>query len=122
MMLREIANVRQVEGEPRRRWFTDDQFDLVLWGDGSDIVGFQLCYDKQEGERALTWKESAGFSHSAVDGGEDRPGRYKATPILTGDGGFDAARVAEGFLGHCGVLDSRSADFIYLKLLEYPER
>jgi hypothetical protein len=122
-MLREIANVRQVEGEPRRRWFTDEHFDLVLWDDESQhIVGFQLCYDKQKGERAVTWKEGGGYSHDTVDGGEDRPGRYKAAPILTADGRFDVERVAAGFLGHSGVLDSRSADFIYLKLLEYPRR
>ena len=62
-MLREIPKVRQIEGEPHRRWFTDDHFDLVLWDDESrQIVGFQLCYDKHDGERAITWKEDSGFS------------------------------------------------------------
>ncbi len=122
-MLREIPKVRQIEGEPHRRWFTDDHFDLVLWDDESrQIVGFQLCYDKHDGERANTWKEDSGFSLNAVDGGEDRPGRYKGSPILVDGAGFDAARVAAGFLGHSGELDSKSADFIYLKLLEYPKR
>ena len=120
-MLREIAEVRQIEGEPLRRWFTDEHFDLVIWtGADHDIVAFQLCYDKANSERALTWRADSGFSHNAVDSGEDRAGRYKAAPILTADSAFDAGTVAAKFLGHSGALDSRSCDFIYLKLLGYP--
>ena len=120
-MLREIADVRQIEGEPLRRWFTDEHFDLVIWtNETRDIVGFQLCYDKAHSERALTWRVDSGFSHNAVDDGEGREGRYKATPILVADGIFDTAIVAAKFLGHSGTLDSKSCDFIYLKLLEYP--
>ncbi len=120
-MLREIADVRQIKGEPRRRWFTDEHFDLVIWSEEDEIVGFQLCYDKSKDERALTWKPESGFSHHGVDGGEDRAGRYKGTPILVADGKFDAVRVAAIFLGHSGILDAKSSDFIYMKLLEYPQ-
>jgi len=120
-MLREMSSVRQIKDEPRRRWFQDEHFDLVIWNDESgEIVGFQLCYDKTRSERALTWKTASGFSHNAVDSGEDRPGRYKATPILVADGSFDAETVAAVFLGHSATLDQRSADFIYYKLLGYP--
>ena len=46
-MLSEIKNARQVPGEGKRRWFRDDDFDLIIWYDDSDTVfGFQLCYDK----------------------------------------------------------------------------
>jgi hypothetical protein len=117
-MLHEIKDVRQIRDEPHRRWFADEQFDLVIWDEENDIVGFQLCYDKSRDERAITWKLESGFSHNAVDGGEDRAGRYKGTPILTADGSFDAERVAAVFLGHSGALDAKSSDFIYLKLLE----
>jgi hypothetical protein len=120
-MLREIKDVRQIKDEPRRRWYTDEHFDLVIWDAEDEIIGFQLCYDKNENERALTWKPDSGFSHHGVDGGEDRAGRYKASPILVIDGSFDSARVAAVFLGHSGVLDAKSSDFIYLKLLEYPQ-
>ena len=120
-MLREISAVRQIQGEPHRRWFTDEHFDLVIWDEESHIVGFQLCYDKTQGERAVTWKEGSGFSHNAVDSGEDRPGRYKASPILTADGSFDAGTVASQFLGHSGNLDGGSCEFIYTKLLGYPD-
>jgi hypothetical protein len=30
-MLMEMANVRQALPEPRRRWFADDYFDLMVW-------------------------------------------------------------------------------------------
>jgi hypothetical protein len=120
-MLQQIKDVRQIKGEPRRRWFTDEHLDLVIWDEEREIVGFQLCYDKAHGERAVTWKTESGFSHNAVDDGEDRAGRYKGSPILLADGVFDAERVAAIFLGHSGVLDAKSSDFIYLKLLEYPQ-
>jgi len=43
-MLREIAHVKQVSGEPRCRWFQDDQFDLFIWQDErQNIVEFELC-------------------------------------------------------------------------------
>lgn len=120
-MLREIKDVRQIKGEPRRRWFSDEHFDLVIWGEDADIVGFQLCYDKSHSERAVTWKLESSFGHNAVDSGENRAGRYKGTPILVADGSFDVQRVAASFLGHSGDVDARSSDFIYLKLLEYPQ-
>lgn len=93
-MLREIKDVRQLKDEPHRRWFTDEHFDLILWGKETDIVGFQLCYDKAHSERAVTWKVESGFHHDGVDGGEGRAGRYKGTPILVADGSFDAGNVA----------------------------
>jgi len=119
-MLREITGVRQIEGEPHRRWFTDDLLDLIVWDAESDIVGFQLCYDKTHAERAVTWKAGSGFNHNAVDSGEGRAGRYKGSPILVADGGFDVQRVATSFHDQSGALDAGSSDFIYLKLLGYP--
>lgn len=120
-MLREIAKVRQIPGEPARRWYSDNYFDLVIWQDlGNDIAGFQLCYDKQHGERALTWRFGSGFSHNQVDTGESRPGKHKSTPILAEDGTFNMEEIAAKFLGHCDVLESGTRDFIYHKLLEYP--
>jgi len=40
-MLGEIRNVRQIEGEGTRRWFTDRYFDLIVWYDDSgSLTGF----------------------------------------------------------------------------------
>ncbi len=32
----EIIHVRQVPGDPRRRWFSSDDMDLIVWYDDSD--------------------------------------------------------------------------------------
>ena len=62
-MLAEIRNARQIAGEDFRRWFTDEEFDLIVWyGDDRSLVGFQLCYDKQDRERALTWTSTTASS------------------------------------------------------------
>ena len=50
-----LKNVRQIEGEPFRRWYADDYFDLFIWFDDNDkVTGFQLCYDKF-GQRAVNY-------------------------------------------------------------------
>jgi|SRR5215831_1124870 len=97
-MLREIKPSRQIPGEPRRRWFASPSIDLIVWLDDDDSpTGFQLCYDKEHRERALTWTQVAGYSHMAVDPGEPRPARHKAAPILVPDGSVDATWILEEF-------------------------
>jgi len=67
-MLREIGNVRQNPGQLFRRWFNDEVLDLFVWyhADGS-IAGFQLCFDKDERERALTYTDQNGYSLHEVE-------------------------------------------------------
>ncbi len=118
-MLKELPIVRQVPREPRRRWFADDYFDLIVWvGKKGEIIGFQLCYDNFGDEHALTWHGETGFSHQRVDNGEtDRP--YKATPILVPDGSFDAATIARLFKKHSRAMDKRVAEFVLDKITHY---
>ncbi len=118
-MLSEIDNPRQVIGEGRRRWFTDNEFDLIVWyGNEERPVGFQLCYDKQDNERALTWTRAHGFQHDRVDTGEI-PGRAKMTPIIVADGVFHRDSVAERFRRACGGIDPQIASFVLEKLGAY---
>ena len=59
-MLREIP-AKQLQGEPARRWFTSPEIDLYVWlGEDGSPTGFQLCYDKQAREHALTWTQASG--------------------------------------------------------------
>lgn len=106
-MLREVAGVQQVPGRPRRRWFEDDQFDLVVWtADSGAIVGVQLCYDKgTPTERAVTWLKDRELSHRRVDDGEDRAGRFKMSPILVPDGACDSAALLRAFAAASRDLD-----------------
>lgn len=119
-MLFELRDVRQIEGEHRRRWFMDAYFDLIVWLTADDeVVGFQLCYDKQGDQRALTWKRPAVYAHTGIDDGENRPGKYKATPILVADGVFDHAAIGERFRLASASIDPAIAEFVHAKLIAY---
>jgi hypothetical protein len=120
-LLREILDVRQVPGDAHRRVFFSDDLDLTVWLDNRDgIVGFELCYDKETNERAVRWSRQEGFQHQKVDDGENRPGRYKATPILVPDGEFPVQKISRLFQENSRDIDQHIAKFIYNKLLEYP--
>lgn len=118
-MLTEIPNARQIVGEGRRRWFTDDYFDLIVWyGTEERPIGFQLCYDKSGRERALTWTRDHGFRHDRVDPGEI-PGHSKMTPIIVADGAFDQGMVARLFRRASPAIDEGVARFVAERLDAY---
>ncbi|MFP4330197.1 MAG: hypothetical protein ACLFP6_05745 [Spirochaetaceae bacterium] len=120
-MLSEIKPVRQVPGEGFRRWFTDEEMDLIVWYDGEDqeqIEGFQLCYDKEVLERALTWRPGAGFTHHKVDGGES-PYAAKMSPVLATDGSVDFKKVSSLFLKRAREIDQSLAAFVTDRLREH---
>ena len=121
-MLKEVCDVRQIPGDARRRVFFAEDLDLTVWFDHDDaVLGFELCYDKGKNERAVRWNRMHGFLHQKVDDGENRPGRYKGTPILVPDGLFRAKKISRLFLDSSRDIDPALADFIIRKLLEYPE-
>ncbi|MBL4623206.1 MAG: hypothetical protein JKY89_12495 [Immundisolibacteraceae bacterium] len=106
-MLREIPAVRQIKGEPDRRWFSSIEADLLVWHvwDTSNIItGFQFTYDKSRAEKVVTWQQTVdGLQHMTVDDGEQRPGKPKSTPILVTSVSFDPWHV-------CGLFLRISAD------------
>lgn len=120
-MLVEKQNVRQIPNEGFRRWFTDNYFDLIVWYEGEEIVGFQLCYDKGNDEHALTWRPSSGFSHNRIDDGEI-PYAAKMTPILVADGVFDKDEIAERFRNAARKIEYEIVDLVYRKLKEFPAK
>lgn len=121
-MLYEIAHIKQWPGEPVRRWFTDDYFDLVVWFDPcGGVIRFQLSYDKRRYQRALTWETATGYMHSRVEDGEERPGRLKSSPVLLVEGEFDKRLIADRFQRSCADLQEDTAVFIYDRILAYPE-
>lgn len=121
-MLSEIIRPKQIPGEPRRRWFSDDNFDLVVWIDTDDnIEGFQLCYNKKNNQHALTWHRDKGYFHSLVDDGEQDPGGYKQTPILLMDGVFSKDAVAQKFSLSSAQIDQDVFSFVYEKIVKCPD-
>ncbi len=121
-MLKEYTRVRQIEGESKRRWFSDDYFDLIVWfNDRDEPTGFQLCYDIARTQRALTWQPHTGFTHHKIDDGESRPGKVKASPVLVPDGLFDSATIARRFRDAGQCIDTQITDFVYTILQTYPQ-
>lgn len=117
--LREFRNVRQIPGEPPRRWFTSQDMELVVWCDESaGPIGFQLCYKDGSSEYALTWKPDCGFSHKRIDDGEERPAKHKATPILTADVPASANLISERFALVSARLPVEFAEFVGKELRE----
>jgi hypothetical protein len=120
-MLRELSDVRQIEGSRRRRWFQSSNEDLIVWyAEDDSIYGFQLCYDRHDDERALTWMRGQGFSHNRIDAGEGSALRYKRSPVLVADGRFDAHAMMRRFMEISAALPQEIGEFVSGKLAEYP--
>ncbi len=118
-MLRELTKIAQIQGHSRRRWFIDDFFDLIVWYSADDrITGFQLCYNKDTDERALTWKIPSMYTHHRVDDGEYDI-TEKATPILIPDGMFDHRIIADRFWRESFEIDKEIVQLVYEKLINY---
>jgi hypothetical protein len=118
-MLREIKYVKQIPGEPRKSWFSDDFFDLFVWFDDADgITAFQLSYGKPSSEKMLTWNRRSGLGHSRVDDGEPGQAKFKAAPILVRDGPV-ADSLAEDFRNASKTLDPRLIEFITKKIEQF---
>lgn len=117
-MLRELPNVNQVVGEPKRRWFFCHEIDLVTFEDEDGICGFQLAYDKHRNEHSLSWHRERGFTHYVVDDGEPFAG-VNDTPFLYADGPFKRDRVLERFLALASALPPNVAGFVTQKLREF---
>lgn len=116
-MLREIHKVQQHKEEPFRRWFTDNYFDLIVWYSNKEIIGFQLCYDKTQKERALTWKKDSGFQHNLVDDGCNTPLKNQ-TPILIPDGMLSQNEILKKFKDSSKSINKEIAGFISEKIKE----
>lgn len=101
-----------------RRWFSSPEIDLIMWTDRIDsIVAFEFYYDKNIDEHVLLWRERSGFTHLAVDDGEQKPTlEYKRTPILVSDGNFDPDRIRSLFEGLCENLPADVAAGVRLRL------
>ena len=118
-MLREIA-ATQVEHEPRRRWFVDDDLELVVWlSDPASVVALELCYDKPGHERALTWSRERGYGHFRVDAGDETAMR-NLTPILVNDGAFPKERVIARFTAASDALDPALRTLVLERLRQFP--
>ncbi len=111
-MLREIDNISQPEGEPKRRWFSSSEMDLILWLEGHEPIGFQLCYDKGKDEHAFTWMKNCGWTHRRIEDGEHIGAHHKMTPILVPDGIMDVSRIQAEFEAASAGIDGEVKELV----------
>ncbi len=118
----ELKGTQQIAGERRRRWFSSTAMDLIVWYDeGDSIAGFELYYDKNIREHVFIWRANSGFTHLAVDDGEQKPVlNYKEAPILIPDGYIDPNRIRNLFEGACENLPAEVVTLVRQKLVQQP--
>jgi hypothetical protein len=122
-MFKEIKNVRQVEGESKRRWFTAKNMELIVWlADNGGIAGFQLCYEQAITRKAFTWHDRFGFSNNTIDEGETDFGTPKESPILVADGIFESDNILKEFTKEREGLDLNIFNFVVQKIAEYGKK
>ncbi|MDO8806502.1 MAG: hypothetical protein Q7R35_18985, partial [Elusimicrobiota bacterium] len=95
-------------------------FDLIVWFDKDDSVwGFQLCYDRENKPRALTWTRKNGYKHSGIDDGEGDGGMNKSSPVLVVDGLFDSGPIGKKLAAASGELPPEICAFVLKKVAEF---
>jgi hypothetical protein len=116
--MNELKNVYQKIGDPLRRWFKDDFFDLITWeNENKELIGFQLCYDIQGNEKAISYIGGK-YSHNKIDQGEDNPGK-NLTPILVADGVFNKQAILSKFEDASSNLEQETRDYVISKIKGY---
>ena len=120
--LMELKGIQQAADERRRRWFSSTDMDLIVWYDAGDsITGFELYYDKNIREHVFMWSADRGFTHLAVDDGEQKPVlKYKEAPILIPDGQIDPNRIRALLEGSCENLPTEVVTLVRRKLMQHP--
>lgn len=118
-MLKEFSNVRQ-EPTGFRRLFCDESYDLYAWYDapGGRLFGFQLVYFEEDVQKALTWTETEGYRHNAVDGWDS--GRFNKTPLLVPDGTFVPEVLAHRVSPLLGEVDPAVRQLVLDRIVAFP--
>lgn len=118
-MLREIKEMNQKRGEPKKRWFTSLSMDIFVWlNDDDEIISYQLAYNKPHDEKALLWSKEKGYSHLAVDDGS-HPGKHPGSPLLVADGLVEPDQILSMLKEDKGELTPWIKNFIVSGIEEY---
>ena len=126
-MLKELSKVRHYAGHTNRRFFCDSDMDLYVWFNKEAPVRFHLTYNKQSSSRSVSWNTETGFERT-------RTAQIEAVamamgvsqlldPLFSKDNqDIPGPVLARRFLHAAEQIAPWLADFIYARLLEYPER
>jgi hypothetical protein len=126
-MLKETSRFRNYGGCANRRSFTDSDMDLYVWFKDQVPARFHLTYNKQGHTRSISWNNETGFD-------QWRFAQVEALAAMLGfpnmldcfymhdAGDTHASKLANEFLHGSEKIAPWLADFIYARLLEYPDR
>ena len=118
-MLREIRGVRQTPGHLFCRWFNDELLDLFVWQEeGGRITGFQLCFDKDTAERALTYSEASGYLLEDVQAEESS--LDMGSPVLANVSTLPFPRLLAQLAERGAGIDPRVLRYVTEKIEAYP--
>lgn len=120
-VFKEFIKVRQ-DHHGFRRLFTAPGCDLYMWYNSQadkTLTGFQLVYNLDEDQKALTWTADAGFNHLGVD--LDRRNRYPQTPILVEDGLFEYGTIEQQLKLSYTEASDDDLKFAIEKIIRYGE-
>ena len=119
-MFEEFINLRQDKNGYRRLFFTKNM-DLYIWYDKKDgeIIGFQIVYEKNNEQKAFTWKKENGFTHDTVDDGDKY---FNLTPILIPDGEVKLSYLISYLESNLEIGEADIKEIVLRKLNEYREK
>ena len=127
-MLREISRFRNYGGYANRRSFTDSDMDLYVWFKDQVPERFHLTYNKQGHTQSISWNIETGFDQWRFAQVEALAAMLGFPDMLdffymhdTGSS-TQASKLAYQFLHASEKITPWLADFIYARLLEYPDR
>ena len=122
-MLQEIASTHRINHQKPKRWFKDTDMDLFIWFKNQRPVCFQLSYNKRQSEQSISWHIDTGFSHSLIKP-ENRQSKYRVIPTPSSEYAYDfnPISMARDFLLASNCIETSLADFIFARLIEYPQK
>lgn len=126
-MLREVSRFRNYGGHTNRRVFSNPDMDLYVWFEDQVPARFHLTYNKRGNIRSISWNNENGFDRWRYAQAEALAAMLGFPHLFeslyrqaTGD--IRASILANRFLHASEHIAPWLADFIYARLLEYPER
>ena len=126
-MLKKISRFRNYAGDADRRSFTDSDMDLYVWFKDQVPERFHLTYNKQGRSHSISWNNENGFDRwrfaqiEALAAMLGFPNVFDSFYIHYTDD-IRASKLANQFLHSSEKITPWLADFIYARLLEYPDR
>ncbi len=119
-MIEEYENIQQNKEGVYHKLFFDDYFELNIFYniDDTEIVRFQLLYNRKDNPHILTWMNDLGFKHTKAYNKDVNASRKKKYMLIP-DGIFNNEKLAQKFKEESKNVDPDTAEFILSKILEY---